>query len=88
VTGLDDDAVTSGGVTLSVAAFCARGHHRSVAFVEDLATRAWPPEWEVRLLTGIFMSVTRARGSRGKVEGVVTGVMLEGFILCWGTNRW
>ena len=36
-------------VALSVAGFCARGQHRSVAFVEELAALKWPKEWEVRV---------------------------------------
>lgn len=35
---------------LRVSAFCARGHHRSVAFVEELARRAWPTEWGVKVV--------------------------------------
>ena len=33
---------------LSVGAFCARGHHRSVAFVEELSRKSWPKHWQVR----------------------------------------
>jgi RNase adaptor protein for sRNA GlmZ degradation len=32
---------------LVVGVFCARGKHRSVAFVEELGRRVWPREWEV-----------------------------------------
>ena len=50
VAGLEAATSGEGGVTLSVAGFCARGHHRSVAFVEELATRAWPSGWEVEVV--------------------------------------
>ncbi|KAH8653370.1 hypothetical protein BX600DRAFT_440452 [Xylariales sp. PMI_506] len=35
---------------LTVGAFCARGHHRSVAFIEELAAKPWPGEWLVRVV--------------------------------------
>lgn len=51
---------------LSVAAFCARGHHRSVAFVEELARRKWPPGWEVRV---VHRDLGKARSQQGKGHG-------------------
>lgn len=36
--------------TLSVGASCARGHHRSVAFVEELSRKSWPKHWQVRVV--------------------------------------
>ncbi|KAM7183871.1 hypothetical protein V8F33_013322 [Rhypophila sp. PSN 637] len=62
----DDDYETDlegYNVTLSVAAFCARGHHRSVAFIEELAIRKWPREWEVRV---IHHDLNRAKSAHGK----------------------
>lgn len=32
-----------------VGCFCELGRHRSVAFVEELARRKWPSEWEVEI---------------------------------------
>lgn len=32
---------------LHVGCFCARGQHRSVGFVEELAKRKWPKNWEL-----------------------------------------
>jgi RNase adaptor protein for sRNA GlmZ degradation len=34
---------------LRVGCFCELGRHRSVAFVEELARRKWPSEWEVEI---------------------------------------
>jgi hypothetical protein len=34
---------------LRVGCFCELGRHRSVAFVEELARRKWPSEWEVEV---------------------------------------
>ncbi|KAF2730423.1 hypothetical protein EJ04DRAFT_579891 [Polyplosphaeria fusca] len=43
---------TSGSeaTVLRVGCKCALGHHRSVAFVSELAARPWPKEWEVRII--------------------------------------
>ncbi|KAK3316848.1 hypothetical protein B0H66DRAFT_306556 [Apodospora peruviana] len=52
---------------LSVAAFCARGHHRSVAFVEELAAKSWPSGWEVRV---IHRDLHKAKSTqKGKQHG-------------------
>jgi RNase adaptor protein for sRNA GlmZ degradation len=34
---------------LRVGCFCELGRHRSVAFVEELAHRKWPSDWEVEI---------------------------------------
>lgn len=34
---------------LRVGCFCEVGRHRSVAFVEELARRKWPSDWEVEI---------------------------------------
>lgn len=34
---------------LLVGCFCELGRHRSVAFVEELARKGWPSEWEVKI---------------------------------------
>jgi hypothetical protein len=34
---------------VTVEAFCSRGHHRSVAFIEELAARPWPREWNLEI---------------------------------------
>jgi RNase adaptor protein for sRNA GlmZ degradation len=77
VAGLNSDAVTASGeaTTLSVAAFCARGHHRSVAFVEELAARAWPSGWEVRVVHRDLQSGRSRQGKqkRGKTDGREAG---------------
>jgi hypothetical protein len=38
------------GVTLRVGCNCALGHHRSVAFVCELAARPWPKDWVVEVI--------------------------------------
>lgn len=38
-----------GNRLLRVGAFCARGRHRSVAFVEELSRRSWPATWEIQV---------------------------------------
>ncbi len=68
VSALDEDPPV-----LSVAAFCARGHHRSVAFVEELAAREWPTGWEVRavhreLENGRARQGRQRKGRRGNRE--------------------
>jgi hypothetical protein len=37
------------GHVLRVGCCCARGRHRSVAFVEELARRQWPKDWDVQV---------------------------------------
>lgn len=34
---------------LTAACFCEQGRHRSVAFVEELARKEWPDEWDVEI---------------------------------------
>jgi hypothetical protein len=34
---------------LIVGCFCAIGKHRSVAFVEELARKQWPDDWNVEI---------------------------------------
>lgn len=34
---------------LRISSFCVAGHHRSVAFAEELARLRWPEDWEVRV---------------------------------------
>jgi hypothetical protein len=57
------DGVVSCRPTLRVGVFCARGQHRSVAFVEELSRRSWPKEWEVRIE---HRDVGKARNRVGK----------------------
>ncbi|KAH7131969.1 hypothetical protein B0J11DRAFT_520449 [Dendryphion nanum] len=54
---------------LRVGCNCALGHHRSVAFVCELAARAWPKTWEVRVL---HRDLDRKR-SGGKRQGQKAG---------------
>ncbi|OCK95432.1 uncharacterized protein K441DRAFT_705207 [Cenococcum geophilum 1.58] len=51
---------------LRVGCNCALGHHRSVAFVEELARRKWPRNWSVQL---IHRDIDRRRGNDKKVRG-------------------
>ncbi|KAF2265663.1 hypothetical protein CC78DRAFT_532329 [Lojkania enalia] len=37
-------------VVLRVGCSCALGHHRSVAFVQELALRAWPRDWQIHVI--------------------------------------
>jgi RNase adaptor protein for sRNA GlmZ degradation len=59
---------------LAVSVFCARGKHRSVAFVEELARRAWPREWEVQVnhrdLEKARGDVKGKRGRGGKAREI------------------
>jgi hypothetical protein len=51
--GFDDDSEvdnTHNLPNLTIRAFCARGHHGSVAFVEELARKPWPRGWEIQVL--------------------------------------
>ncbi|KAH7077202.1 hypothetical protein FB567DRAFT_144896 [Paraphoma chrysanthemicola] len=50
VDDADDDMVSHEGPVLRVGCFCALGHHRSVAFVEELARLKWPREWRVEVV--------------------------------------
>lgn len=37
-------------ILLRVGCNCALGHHRSVAFVEELARRDWPKDWQLQIV--------------------------------------
>ncbi len=84
VAGTRLNVVNSGEAVLSVAAFCARGHHRSVAFVEELATRSWPSGWEVRVVHRELQNGRPRQGKerRGKRNGAAAG----GFHLVLGDD--
>jgi hypothetical protein len=43
-------SATNQGPGLRLGCFCARGYHRGVAFVEELARRAWAEEWGVEVV--------------------------------------
>lgn len=53
------------GVTLRVGCNCALGHHRSVAFVSELAARPWPKDWIVEVVHR-DLEKKRAAGAREK----------------------
>jgi hypothetical protein len=36
-------------IQLIASCFCALGKHRSVAFVEELARKQWPDDWDVEI---------------------------------------
>jgi hypothetical protein len=76
------DVTTSAGTVLSVAAFCARGHHQSSGFIEELATRTWPSGWEVRVVHRDLNSHRSHQGKKRKCreDGRVAG----GFYLVLG----
>jgi RNase adaptor protein for sRNA GlmZ degradation len=38
--------------SIRVGAFCEKGQHRSVAFIEELARREWSNAWEVQVVHG------------------------------------
>ncbi|KAH7072916.1 hypothetical protein BKA63DRAFT_516013 [Paraphoma chrysanthemicola] len=66
----DNDNITShDGPVLRVGCFCALGHHRSVAFVEELARLKWPGEWHVEV---VHRDLERKKGG-GKREGQKRG---------------
>ncbi|OCL06263.1 hypothetical protein AOQ84DRAFT_277665, partial [Glonium stellatum] len=45
-----EDEHDSAEAVLRVGCNCALGHHRSVAFVEELVTRQWPRDWSVQIV--------------------------------------
>jgi hypothetical protein len=51
---------------LRVGVFCERGQHRSVAFVEELATRDWPKAWEIKI---VHRDLGKKKGSNHKGRG-------------------
>lgn len=62
----DKDEHDSTEAVLRVGCNCALGHHRSVAFVEELARRKWPRNWSVQL---IHRDIDRPRGNDKKARG-------------------
>ncbi|KAF2683510.1 hypothetical protein K458DRAFT_419109 [Lentithecium fluviatile CBS 122367] len=56
-------------VILRVGCNCALGHHRSVAFVEELARRDWPKEWQVQV-EHRDLHVKRAGRTRAKQKSI------------------
>lgn len=64
--GDDDEGTGKDRPILRVGVFCERGQHRSVAFVEELATRDWPKAWEVKI---IHRDLGKKKGSNHKGRG-------------------
>ena len=62
----DEDGHDPTEAVLRVGCNCALGHHRSVAFVEELARRKWPRNWSVQL---IHRDIDRPRGNDKKARG-------------------
>lgn len=62
----DEDEHDPTEAVLRVGCNCALGHHRSVAFVEELARRKWPRNWSVQL---IHRDIDRRRGNDKKARG-------------------
>lgn len=58
----------AGRPVLSVGAFCMSGHHRSVAFVEELAGKMWPEGWEVRVNHRELQGSREAARDRGEKD--------------------
>jgi RNase adaptor protein for sRNA GlmZ degradation len=75
---VDDDKedinVKDDRAAIRVGVFCARGQHRSVAFVEELARREWPTSWELQVWhrdLGKEKGGGNGRKERGKRGGKV-----------------
>ena len=83
VSEREEEGGGGGSRVLSVAAFCARGHHRSVAFVEELAGRGWPRGWEVEVVHRDLESHGRSRGGKQR-RGGRQGKQAGGFGLVLG----
>jgi hypothetical protein len=63
----DDDVSGKDRPVLRVGVFCERGQHRSVAFVEELATRGdFPKTWEIKIL---HRDLGKRKGSNNKGKG-------------------
>lgn len=65
-TDATDDESDENRPILRVGIFCERGQHRSVAFVEELATRDWPKAWEVKI---IHRDLGKKKGGNNKRGG-------------------
>jgi hypothetical protein len=62
----EDDVSGKDRPVLRVGVFCERGQHRSVAFVEELATRDFPKDWEVKI---IHRDLGKKKGASNKGKG-------------------
>ena len=65
-TDATDDGSGENRPILRVGIFCERGQHRSVAFVEELATRDWPKAWEVKI---VHRDLGKKKGGNNKRGG-------------------
>ncbi|KAF2499444.1 hypothetical protein BU16DRAFT_614872 [Lophium mytilinum] len=65
VESLDEDP---DGPVLRVGCNCALGHHRSVAFVEELARQEWPGDWRVQVVHR-DVDKKRSSGVRAQQKG-------------------
>jgi hypothetical protein len=60
--------------SIRVGAFCEKGQHRSVAFIEELGRREWSNEWDVQVVhrdLGRDSGGASGRKQRGKRGGKV-----------------
>jgi hypothetical protein len=62
----EDDDPEKDRPILRVGVFCERGQHRSVAFVEELATRDWPKAWDLKI---VHRDLGRKKGASNKGRG-------------------
>ncbi|KAF2810223.1 uncharacterized protein BDZ99DRAFT_416440 [Mytilinidion resinicola] len=66
IAGSSDEELES--PVLRVGCNCALGHHRSVAFVEELARLEWPGDWRVQIVHR-DVDKKRASGARAQQKG-------------------
>jgi RNase adaptor protein for sRNA GlmZ degradation len=82
-----DENHANDGPVLRVGVFCARGQHRSVAFVEELARLDWPRDWEVRVLHR-DLGKERGGGKGGRGRGKRGGKASEMDFVRDGGREW
>jgi hypothetical protein len=70
----EDEEMVDDRPVLTVGVFCARGQHRSVAFVEELARKSWPKQWDVRVIHRDFGKVRGdGRSKNGRRDRKIRG---------------
>ncbi|KAF2015931.1 hypothetical protein BU24DRAFT_450561 [Aaosphaeria arxii CBS 175.79] len=72
----DVEEEESRSIVFRVGCNCALGHHRSVAFVTELAARPWPKDWEVQVVHR-DLEKKRTGGSRSKQKSAWKGKRRE-----------
>ncbi|KXS14862.1 hypothetical protein M427DRAFT_57263 [Gonapodya prolifera JEL478] len=66
-TSPNDEDEPTNVPTIHVGAFCERGKHRSVSFVEVLGRRTWPAGWDVRVAHRDVHGGREGRGKGGEI---------------------